>query len=93
MSKRDTHMPGPPVLPEPPGELVEIVNSLNDPAVTRIGLTTTADGRWALAVRVMPGTAVPVKAVEEAGRGYPVVYQEEPESWPVARPAYPDLDE
>jgi hypothetical protein len=89
MSSRDTHIPGRPVSPEPPSKLVEITKTVSDAAVTRVGLTTTTDGRWALMVRVKPGTPIPVKAVEEASSDYPVIYQEEPEEPPVARPAYP----
>lgn len=89
MSKRGIHIPGPPVSPDPPVELVDITNSMSVPEVTRAGLTTTAEGRWALLVRVRPGTPTPVKAVEEICREYPVIYQEEPQELPVARPAYP----
>ncbi len=89
MSKRNTHVPGRPASPEPPSKLVELTNSLRNPAVTKVGLTTTADGSWALMVCVRPGTHTPVKAVEEVCPDYPIVYQEEPDELPVARPAYP----
>lgn len=89
MSSRKTHIPGRPVSEKPPSKLVKISKSLSDPAVTRVGLTTTADGRWALMVRVKPGNSTPIKEVEEACDDYPVVYQDEPEDLPVARPAYP----
>jgi hypothetical protein len=73
--------------------LAEAAASLTHPLVTRAGLTTTADGRWALMVRVKEGTATPVPEVEAASHGHPVVYDVEPRDWPVARPAYPGRGE
>jgi aminoglycoside phosphotransferase (APT) family kinase protein len=89
MNDRSMHIPGLPVSPEPPEGLVKIANSLSGPEVTRVGLTTTANGRWALMVRVRPGTSIPVKEVEDKCHEYPVIYQDEPVELPVARPAYP----
>ncbi len=89
MSERSRHVPGPPVSPEPPDGLVELTRSMSHPDVKRVGLTTTADGRWALMVRVRQGTSTPVEGVEELCGEYPVIYVEEPENMPVARPAYP----
>lgn len=93
MSQRSAHTPGTPKSPKPPEGLVKIANSLSSPDVTRVGLTTTNDGQWALMVRVRSGAETPVKDVEEVCRDYPVVYQDEPEELPVARPAYPALGE
>ena len=89
MSDRTKHIPGLPKSPSPPPELAQVAKSLTDPDITRVGLTTTSDGRWALMVRVKSGTEVPIKKVEEACSGYPVIYQDEPDEPPVARPAYP----
>ena len=93
MNYQSPHIPGPPESPEPPNRLVEIAASLSHPAVTRVGLTTTTDGRWALMVRVQPGTSIPCKDIEAVCNDYPIVYQEEPKEFPVARPAYPALGE
>jgi aminoglycoside phosphotransferase (APT) family kinase protein len=93
VSDRSIHIPGLPITPEPPEGLVEIANSMSHPDVTRVGLTATSDGRWALMVRVRPETPTPVEGVEEICREYPVIYQEEPGELPVARPAYPALGE
>ena len=89
MSNRTKHIPGLPKSPSPPPELGHIAKSLSDPNVTRVGLTTTSDGRWALMVRVKPGTETPIQKVEDSCSGYPVIYQDEPDEPPVARPAYP----
>jgi hypothetical protein len=93
MNPQSPHIPGPPESPEPPSRLVEIADAFSHPAVSRVGLTTTADGHWALMVRIRPGTPVPIKEVEAVCGSYPVVYQEEPKELPVARPAYPALGE
>ena len=88
MSSRTTHNPGSPTSPKPQ-KLAQIADSLTHPDVTRVGLTTTTDGRWALMVRVRPSTQIPIREIEEAANGYPVVYQDEPDELPIARPAYP----
>ena len=89
MSSRTSHIPGLPESPEPPRKLAQIADSLDHPDVTRVGLTTTKDGHWALMVRVRPSTQIPIHEVEKECSGYPVIYQDEPEEPPVARPAYP----
>jgi hypothetical protein len=89
MSNQGSHQPGRPTSPEPPRRLLDVVDSFRHPEVTRIGLTTTAEGAWALMVRVRPGAHVPIQEIEAACGGCPVVYQDEPEELPVARPAYP----
>jgi hypothetical protein len=87
--RRTEHKPARPVTPEPPARLVEIVDSLTHSDVTRVGLTTTSKGEWALMVRVRPGQRTPIADLEGRTGGYPVVYMDEPPSPPVARPAYP----
>lgn len=71
-----------------------MADSLSHPDVTRVGLTTTPEGDWALMVRSKPGTPIPIKEVDAlVGGRYPVVYQDDPGRLPVARPAYPGLGE
>lgn len=70
-----------------------MADALRHPDVTRVGLTTTGDGDWAVMVRTKPGTVTPIAAIEKAGRGYPVIYEVEPDEPPVARPAYPSRGE
>ena len=47
-----THQPGTPSDPEPPEKLLTLSESVRDPLVRQSGVTTTADGRWALYVTV-----------------------------------------
>lgn len=90
---QDVHIPGLPLSPEPPEGLLSLADSLTHPCVTRVGLTTTAEGEWALMVRVRRGTAIPLPDLEQQCSPYPIVYQAEPDDPPVARPAYPSLGE
>jgi hypothetical protein len=85
----ELHIPGPPREPEPPAKLLEAQKALSGARVSRVGLTTTRDGDWALMVRVPRGTQCPVPEVEAAKRGFPVIYQYDGEHSPIARPAYP----
>lgn len=89
----NTHIPGRPATPEPPGGLSELAETFRHPGVTRVGLTTTAKGEWALLVGVPRGAAVPIDGVERAAHGYPVVYDHDADELPVARPAYPERGE
>ena len=84
------HLPGIPTIAEPPERLIELADSVRDPLVVQSGVTTTADGRWALYVTVPADAAVPVASVESQAGGYPVVYEAEPDEPPTAGPAYPD---
>ena len=93
MTQRKTHRPAPPRSATPPDDLAAIASSLAHPKITRSGLTTTAGGEWALMVRVKPGTPTPIDDIEAAAAGHPVVYEDEPEQHPVARPAYPGRGE
>ena len=85
------HIPGRPTTPEPP-ELVRLALSLHHKDVVSTGLTTTAEGRWALLVTVKPDTPVPINEIEKLSH-YPVIYQGGAGRLPVARPAYPSLGE
>ena len=89
----EPHIPGPPKESKPPRGLIEARDALSDARVSRVGLTTTRDGDWALIVRIPRGTKWPLAEVEAASGGFPVIYQYEPEQMPVARPAYPDRGE
>lgn len=93
MQDEDSRPPGLPKIPDPPSELISIVDSLTHPDATRIGLTTTPDGDWALLVRLKPGTPVPIEEIEAICNRYPIIYQQDSGGWPVARPAYPALGE
>src|SRR5947209_4242210 len=84
-----THRPGEPSDPEPPGKLIDLAETLRDPLVRQSGVTTTADGRWALYVTVPGDAVVPIPTVESQASGFPVVYEAEPEEPPRAGPAYP----
>jgi hypothetical protein len=84
-----THHPGEPADPDPPEKLVELTERVCDPCVIQTGLTTTADGRWALYVTVPADADVPIPAVEKQAGGFPVVYEAEPAQPPRAGPAFP----
>lgn len=87
------HIPGRPSTPEPPPALAEVARTFSDPALAKVGLTTTRDGRWALLAGVRAGTPTPIAVVERAARGFPVVYVEVPSLPPEARPAFPSRGE
>ncbi len=84
-----THAAGEPSDPEPPDKLVALAESIRDPLVRQSGVTTTADGRWALYVTVPADAAVPIPSVESQAGGFPVIYEAEPDDPPRAGPAYP----
>jgi hypothetical protein len=94
MTKPDeVHTPGPPKDAEPPAALRAVQKKVSAAGVSRVGLTTTREGDWALIVRIPRGSQWPLPEVEAASGGFPVIYQYEPENLPVARPAYPDRGE
>ena len=72
-----------------PKALLEACEKVRDSAVTQTGVTITEDGRWALLAQVRRGTRTPLKEVEQMAGEFPVVYEEEPETLQVARPAFP----
>ena len=73
------HIPGTPQSPEPPEELLEIADRITHPFVRRTGISTTADGRWALFVTVPKATEVPLPDLEAQAHPFPVVYEAEPD--------------
>ena len=80
--------------PTPPRALERLkARVLGRPGIERVGLTTTADGTWALKVWLREGALAPLAEAEAARAGYPVVYDRVPAEPPVARPAYPALGE
>lgn len=86
------HIPGRPGSAEP-GELVALVSKLHHPRVSSFGVTTTADGHWAVLVSVKKGTRVPIKEIEKKVQKFPVIYLDEKGRLPLARPAYPSRGE
>lgn len=91
MSRSEPHIPGRALTPEPPVKLCEIADSLSHPDITKVGLTTTNDGQWALQVFVKPGTPTPLDGIEGMVGGFSVFYKTDPDDYPIARPAYPAL--
>lgn len=83
------HHPGTPATPEPPDGLMRLADLVRNPLVIQSGVTTTADGRWALYVTVPADADVPIPGVEGLAGGYPVVYEAEPDEPPRAGPAFP----
>lgn len=73
-----------------PESLHKICETVRHPALTEVGETITDDGQWALYAVVRKGT--PSSAFEDIKKqagGFPVVFEEEPDSLPIGRPAYP----
>ena len=83
------HRPGEPTTPDPPDQLLAAANAVTNALVAQSGVTTTADGRWALYVTVPADTSVPIADVEAQAGGFPVVYEAEPAEPPRAGPAHP----
>ena len=86
------HRPGTPSEPEPPDRLLKLADRVSDPLVIQSGVTTTAEGAWALYVTVPASATVPIAGVESQAGGFPVVYEAEPKSPPRAGPAFPDQE-
>jgi len=72
--------------PLDPGKLAD---TIKDPLVVQAGVTTTTDGKWALFVTVPRDASVPIRSVEDQAKGFPVIYEAEPDEPPIAGPAYP----
>ena len=83
------HVPGVALTDEPPAPLIRASDTLQSPLVSRTGITTTKDGRWALYVTVPSTASIPIADVESQSGGFPVVYEAEPSSPPLAAPAFP----
>ena len=86
------HIPGRPRTPKP-SILSEIIASLQHPDVLRTGITTNKEGDWAILVVVKKDSPIPIKEIEVKSMQFPVIYQEDSGSMPIARPAYPLLGE
>jgi len=86
------HCPGVPSTPQPPDALVALAGSLADPRVGACGITTTADGRWALYVTVAADAVVPIASIEQGAGGFPVVYEAAAAEPVRAGPACPTRD-
>ncbi|HEX8736018.1 MAG TPA: hypothetical protein VF721_11890 [Pyrinomonadaceae bacterium] len=76
-----------------PEKLLKTLEELKHPALTQTGATITTDGQWALLAQVRKGIKVPIKEIEKAAGNFPVVYEEEEETLPIARPAFPSEGE
>jgi len=77
-----------------PETLRNLSETISHPALKQVGETKTRDGRWALLATVRQGTPPSVREkIEEMAGEFPVVFEEEPEHLPVARPAYPEQGE
>ena len=89
----EVHRPGRPVTPEPPARLTAIVDTLEHPDISRVGLTTTPQGEWAVMVRVREGVRTPIADIEAYAEGYPVIYMGGPSTPLLVRPARPSKGE
>jgi len=79
MLPKTSHVPGVPKQDDPPSGLVELSETIRHPLVRRAGVTTTEAGEWALYVTVPKTTHVPLPDLEAHTRGFPVVYEAEPD--------------
>jgi hypothetical protein len=73
------HLPGEPCTDEPPDELVKLADTIQHPLVKRTGITCTEKGEWALYVTVPKKQQVPLADLEAKCKGFPVVYEAEPD--------------
>ena len=77
-----------------PQSLRDISETISHPALTQVGETKTQDGRWALLATVRRGTPrSDLQRIEEMAGDFPVVFEEESDRLPIARPAYPEQGE
>jgi hypothetical protein len=73
-----------------PNELIRISEkAISHPEITKAGITKTAEGQYALLATVRKNTSTPVTEIEEIAGGFPVIYEQEEDSLPVAWPARP----
>jgi hypothetical protein len=73
-----------------PNELIKISEKvISHPEITKAGITKTAEGQYALLATVRKNATTPVAEIEEIAKGFPVIYQHEEDSLPVAWPAKP----
>jgi hypothetical protein len=77
-----------------PELLRELSETISHPALTQVGETRTRDGHWALLATVRRGTPQSdLEKIQELAGEFPVVFEEESDRFPVARPAYPEQEE
>jgi hypothetical protein len=73
-----------------PEELIRVSEeAMKHPDVSKVGITKTPDGRYALLATVRKLTPTPVTEIERIADGFPVIYREEEDRLPVAWPARP----
>ena len=77
-----------------PELLRHLSENISHPALTQVGETKTRDGQWALLATVRRGTPRSVlEQIEKMAGDFPVIFEEESDRLPVARPAYPEQGE
>jgi hypothetical protein len=77
-----------------PELLRELSENISHPALKQVGETKTRDGKWALLAVVRQGTPSSVlEKIREMAGDFPVVFEEDPDLLPIARPAYPEKGE
>jgi len=77
-----------------PELLRHVSENISHPALKQVGETKTPDGRWALLATVRQGTSrSDLEKIEDMAGEFPVIFEEESDRLPVARPAYPDQGE
>ena len=77
-----------------PELLRDLTETISHPALKQVGETKTQDGQWALLAVVRHGTPPSdLDQIKEMAGDFPVVFEEEDDRIPIARPAYPEQGE
>jgi hypothetical protein len=77
-----------------PESLRDLSETISHPALKQVGETKTPDGQWALLAVVRHATPPSdLEKIKEMAGNFPVIFEEEPDSLPIARPAYPEQGE
>ena len=77
-----------------PQSLRELCETISHPALSQVGETKTRGGQWALLAIVRRGTpSSDLEQIERMAGEFPVVFEEESDRVPIARPAYPEQGE
>ena len=77
-----------------PESLRDLTENISHPALKQVGETKTPDGQWALLATVRQGTPPSaLEKIKEMAGEFPVIFEEEPDRLPIARPAYPEQGE
>lgn len=78
---------------DPPIGLIERAGAIKSDKLVFSGVTTTADGRWAILLQVKKGQVVDREEAKMLAGTFPVVVQRDSGEEQVARPAFPDKGE